>query len=964
MPADRKILAAAFAAILMLSAGPARAAIDRPSPTAPAEGAVSQFLPAFAWTPVSGADKYEFQIAADPGMNSPVLGQGKDDFFTRNTRATLTKTVPNGTYYWRVRAVGPDGAVSPWTSPRSFSKNWTLQPVTQNPTEGQTLSFPNNPVVLRWSAVPGAAQYLVSVASDPALGSLVFKYSNQDDPNGPPNVAATNAAISNSLAPGTYYWAVQPMDAEGNKGVSTPVASFGWVWPSATTPVVTDLDPSDEVYDPKFSWDPIPGAVKYEVEVNPSADFAAGSKVCCSGYTIATSLSPTKVFKDDTYHWRVRGIDPDGNAGVWNVGQVFQKTFDNVPPVTFPSIKNLHMRDNVSDPGTDLNSGTPGYQTQVPIVTWDPVHGASSYEVDVTLFQSGICNWSAVPNTPHWRDYTAVPAWTPLGDHWNNVKPYSDPLAVAHDGSIQLAVGTYCVRVRARTDRDTNGDDVYGDYTYLDDGTGNGTAFDWTGYPAPVSAGCNGGYPCSGDYLAPITGTLKRSTPYFTWNEINNAQSYFVLVSRDANFTSIVDYGFTHIPAYAPRTANAVRTYTDETTLYYWAVLPAQNYDGSLALGNPLLASADNFQKQSLAPNLLFPAAGQLFYDQPTFRWSPADGARRYRFQVATDPSFSNLLDDITTNATSYSSNSTYPADTVLYWRVRADDENLTGLTWSANGMFQKKLASPTPSSQNPHSGEMLPVWAWSPVQGASSYDISVDQPDGSHHYFSGFRTPAASFIKMTGTGVFSWRVRAEFPSSTGPDTPGPYSATQTFTRTIGEPVNLHTDSALDHVLLSWDLRLYARQYKVQIASDPSFSHRIEETTTDNASYAPAMTQSGYSAGGTLYWRVAAIDEDRNQGDWSPAQTISLQPRMRLSVSGVARRGRKGRLTVRVSMYNGTPLAGVNVRVTGKGVKAKSGRTNARGKLVFTLKPRRKGTLTFRATKAGYQTAFTTMRVR
>src|SRR5438874_490520 len=695
MPADRKILAAAFAAVLMLSAGPARAALSRPTQTAPAEGAVSQFLPAFAWTPVSGADKYEFQIAADSGMNSPVLGQGKDDFFTRNTRAALLKTVPNGTYYWRVRTVGPAGSVSARTSPRSFTKSWTLQPVTQTPGQGQTLSFPDNPVVLRWSAVPGAAQYLVSVASDAALGSLVFRYSNQDDSNGPPNVAATNAAISNALAPGTYYWAVQPVDAEGNKGVSTPVVSFGWVWPSATVPVVTDLD-----------------------------------------------------------------------------------------------------------------SGTPGYQTEVPLVTWDPVHGASSYEVDVAPYQSNICNWSAPFNAPHWRKDTAVPAWTPLGDSWNNVKPYSDPISVGNDGSIQLAPGTYCVRVRARTDRDTGNQDVYGDYTYLDDGTGNGTAFEWTGYPTPVSGGCNGGYPCSGDYLTPITGSLNRHTPYFTWNSMSvpggaPAQSYFVLVAKDANFTTIVDYGFTHIPAYAPRLGNAIRTYSDETTSYYWAVLPAQNYDGGLSLGDPLLASADNFQKQSLAPNLLFPAAGQLFYDQPTFRWSPADGARRYRFQVASDTSFSNLLDDVTTDGSSYSSNTTYPADTVLYWRVRADDENLVGLSWSATGMFEKKLAAPVPSSQNPTSGDMLPVWAWSPVQGASSYDVSVDSPDGTHHFFTGFRTPVVSFIKMTGTGVFSCRVRAEFPSVSGPDTPGPYSATQTFTRTIGEPLNLHTDSALDHVLLS-----------------------------------------------------------------------------------------------------------------------------------------------------------------
>jgi hypothetical protein len=965
MPNDRKLLAAAFAAIIMLTAGPARAALDRPTPTAPAEGAVSTFLPVFAWTPVSGADKYEFQIAADPGMNSPVLGQGQDDFTTRNTRATLVKTIPNGTYWWRVRSIAADGSVSPWTQPRSFTKNWNSQPALQTPSDGQTMSFPAQPVVLRWSAVPGAAEYLVSVASDPALGSLVFRYSNQDDPNGPPNVAANSAAIANALAPGTYYWAVQPVDAEGNRGVQTPVASFGWVWPSTTTPVVTDLNPDAEVYDPKFSWNPVPGAARYEVEVNPTPDFSPGSKVCCSGTTIATSLSPTKVFTDNLYHWRVRAIDPDGNAGVWNVGPDFQKTFDNVPPTTFPSVKNLHMRDNLNDPGTDLDPGTPGYQTQVPIVTWNPVPGASSYEVDVAPYQSNLCNWSAPASQHHWRVDTAVPAWTPLGNGWNNVKPYSDPMSVANDGSISLVSGTYCVRVRARTDRDTGNQDVYGDYTYLDDGTGNGTAFNFTGYPASESAGCAGGYPCNTDYLTPLHGSMNRLTPYFTWNQIGSAQSYFVLVSRDANFTDLVDYGFTHVPAYAPRTANTVRTYTDEGTSYYWAVLPAQNFDGSLALGDPLQANAADFQKQSLPPNLLYPSASQVFYDQPTFQWSPVDGARRYHFQVASDASFSNLLDDLTTDATSYSSNTTYPADTVLYWRVRADDENLTGLTWSATGMFQKGLVAPTPSSQNPASGEMLPVWSWSPVQGASSYDVSIDSPDGSHHYYSGFRTPAVSFIKMTGTGVFQWRVRAEFPTTSGSETPGPYSPTQTFTRTIGQPVNTHTDSDPNHVLLSWDLRLGARQYKVQIASTPDFSRRVEETTTDNAAYAPTMTQYGYNAGGTLYWRVAAVDQDRNQGDWSAVGQIQMLPRMRLSVTGTARHGKRSRFSIRVEKFTGGALAGAVVRVTGPGVRGKSGRTNARGKLTLVLRPGRRGTkLSFRATKAGYQAAYVTVKVR
>jgi hypothetical protein len=150
----------------------------------------------------------------------------------------------------------------------------------------------------------------------------------------------------------------------------------------------------------------------------------------------------------------------------------------------------------------------------------------------------------------------------------------------------------------------------------------------------------------------------------------------------------------------------------------------------------------------------------------------------------------------------------------------------------------------------------------------------------------------------------------------------------------------------------------------VQVASDESFSTRIEETTTDNATYAPLMTQSGYSAGGTLYWRVAAVDEDRNQGDWSQAQTIRLQPRLRVSVSGAVKHGHRSRLSVNVSTFTGKALKGVRVRVTGKGFKARSGKTNARGKVVFTLKPKRKGKLTVRVTKAGYQPAYATVKVR
>src|SRR5918998_3186644 len=108
MAANLRVVSGALvaAALVLAAAAPTPAAtLAAPTPLSPAAGASAQTLPAFGWSAVAGAARYEFQFAADVGFNSPVLGRGEDQFFTKNTRATLKKTVPNGTYFWRVRSV-------------------------------------------------------------------------------------------------------------------------------------------------------------------------------------------------------------------------------------------------------------------------------------------------------------------------------------------------------------------------------------------------------------------------------------------------------------------------------------------------------------------------------------------------------------------------------------------------------------------------------------------------------------------------------------------------------------------------------------------------------------------------------------------------------------------------------------------------------------------------------------------
>jgi hypothetical protein len=948
-----RLTLAALAVAALAVAAPAQGALTAPVLLNPGAGATVEALPSFAWAPVAGADSYEFQVAADQNFNSPVLGRGEGSFVTRNTRATLKKTLPNGTYWWRVRATNKAGDASSWTAPRSIRKFWTATPSSLTPGSGFPFTFPGDPISVGWTPVPYAASYMFSLASDPGLANIVMNAGQ------PVETWATNFAPAFTLLPsGTYYWNVVPVDSEGNLGAASPVTAFTWSWPSVTTPHVTDLVAADEFYDPQFYWDAVQGATKYEVEVNSSIDFAPGAKVCCSQLTTSTALSPTVVFRDNTYYWRVRALDAAGNAGVWNRGPDFVKTFDKVPPVTAPSIKNLHMRDNLADPGTDIDAGTPGYQTNVPLLKWDTVPGASSYTVDVAPFTTGICNWGT-----GWRVTTSVPSWSPLGYGWNFIKPYPDATQMAYDTAGLATNQEYCARVRARGERDTTSQDVYGDFTYLENGSG--WAFQWSGYPTggACTPSCNVGYLGANDYVFPAGGTLTRLTPLVTWRPLPGKQSYFVLVSKDANFSNIVDYGFTQVPAYSPRNFLRPTTYSDETTLFYWAVLPATNFDGSGAVGNPLAAAASNFQKQSIPPALTQPADGALLTQQPVFRWTQVEGARRYRFQVAQEPTFAAPIEDVTTAATSYTPFATHPADTTLYWRVRADDENLIGLNWSSVRTFQRKLPTPTPSAGNATSGDFTPAWSWSNVTGASGYTFAMDGPDGSHKEWANLRMSSVAFVYLYGPGIWRWRVRAEFPKTYGFET-GPWSTYVPFTRTLSEPSGAATSSSGNHVLLSWNWKLGVKDFRVQISQRPDFATTLEDVTTDNTSYAPVLTHPYYVMGGSFYWRVAGRDKGFNVGDWTQAQRIDISQRLRVAVNRPALRKRWTRVVVTVSDPTLKVVANARVRVSGAGIRAKVGRTNGRGKVSFRVRPRKRGKLIFSATKAGYAAGTLSMRVR
>jgi len=958
------LAAALLACAAVLGAGTADAAAARPSAprlASPADGARVEALPSFAWRRAPRATRYEFQLSADRAFESIVGGPG-GSFQTANTFATVDKAAADGTYYWRVRAIDKANKSGRWSQVRQIIKNWSTAPALVAPAEGATISYPSTPLVLRWNPVQRAYKYLVNIATDPSMGHSVLGVNGQGVESSGPVFSPPTA-----LAAGRYYWTVTPLDAEKHRGTSSAVSSFDRVWPSGTTARVSDLftvgDPGNRVFDPQFSWDPVPGAASYQVEVNPSQDWAVGSKVCCDESATGTSLSPLALLPNNTYYWRARAIDADGNAGVWNVGPAFKKGFDDVA-APLATVTGLRVRDNVADRVPPIDpSGLP--TTDAPVIRWDPVVGASSYEIQVAPWD-GFCNWTAtLANAPNATTATtSTTAWAPLG-----YTVVSRPLGAAAP-IVTTSVWklwqdeSYCVRVRARTDRDAKFGDIVSDWTQIG-GLGS-PAFH---YASRFPDGCTGADESTatpGDaYHEPASGSFTPRMPLFTWDWVPGACGYFVVVARDADFTKIVDVAFTNYPAYAPRGPLGSLTYTDETTSYYWAVMPTRDTNGEGLSTQPQEDAPQTFQKRSIPPTLLSPSPGADVTSQPSFHWTGTEGALDYRIQVDDDPTFGNPIDDVKTHSTGFTSTKTYPADTVLYWRVRADAENVSGgavgLDWSDTGTFRRRLAIPTPAADNPAGGEVIPALTWSPVTSAVSYDLHVEQADGTKRDFN-LRSSAFTPTAFYGTGVWRWQVRANFRSGFA-NVAGGYSSLVPFTRHIATPTGLKTTRDNGGALLSWQPAPMAKQYRVQISTSDSFSTVIDQATIDGTSFAPHMNQPQYAVPGPLYWRVAVLDEGGNAGGWAMAPLRSPLP-LRVRVSGKLRHGRTGTLRVKVTDTRGRALKGASVKASGKGLTTRTARTGTRGTATLRLRPRSKGVVAIQVSLRSYTTRTLSLRVR
>ncbi len=164
---------------------------------------------------------------------------------------------------------------------------------------------------------------------------------------------------------------------------------------------------------------------------------------------------------------------------------------------------------------------------------------------------------------------------------------------------------------------------------------------------------------------------------YFSWNEVENAETYIIQLAQNENFEDCLEFWIeeTYFTAYALEFA----------TTYFWRVLAAN--DDAESQWSEVWQFTTEAGPFLPAPNLLLPANGAVLRNPNNlnFSWNLIDGATYYSIEVADNIDFEDSWIEWTqeNNYTFFN----FYAHTTYFWRVIAANDE-TESEWSGSWQF------------------------------------------------------------------------------------------------------------------------------------------------------------------------------------------------------------------------------------------------------------------------------------
>lgn len=273
--------------------------------------------PVVAWTKVKNAVSYLIQLSKDPDFKDPVAYNVKSE-------SIAWSDYKPGEWNVRVFATNADGLKSPPSQPGKLRIALTdpvLNPIAPIKVHGtkELRTPPEREFKARWTEIPFADSYVLEVSTTKNFAAPVKLQTR-----------APASAVKVS-EPGSYYFRVQALDAEGNpltKISATKETEYEWVNP-ATAPVLTEPFDKASIFlqttqEPFIwlEWKRSEDADFYQIQVATDKDFKnkiVSEKLFETKYLLQQKIPTGKIY------WRVRSvIEKSRQVSDWSNPRHFQ----------------------------------------------------------------------------------------------------------------------------------------------------------------------------------------------------------------------------------------------------------------------------------------------------------------------------------------------------------------------------------------------------------------------------------------------------------------------------------------------------------------------------------------------------------------------------------------------------------------------------------------------------------------
>ncbi|MBU1064655.1 T9SS type A sorting domain-containing protein [bacterium] len=348
--------------------------------------------PLFRWNPAIDTDvrdriKYRVQISRDSTFTNT-------RFITQDSRYHLTQIrlktglVENTTYFWRVRSIDLEDALSPWSRINQFTVNqYNEAPnsaiITVSPND---LTEINESHTFKWRPVfdpdPGdSVRYLLEIDRAGRFDSPIIRHTIKSIIHAADFCKSDTLSYTLSSIPDNerlqdnqlYYWRVIALDKFNING-PTPEISPRFIYNQVNDPpeiVKSGFIPSDEQTvksrQPFLRWDPASDpdfsdmqfSIYYQIQLSPDALF---SEENCSVYQTNPSENryhlSEPLAENKKYFYRVRAVDSHGAQSAWSTINSF--ITNEIPEPPAPVSGGFIPKDSII------------VTTSEPMITWLP----------------------------------------------------------------------------------------------------------------------------------------------------------------------------------------------------------------------------------------------------------------------------------------------------------------------------------------------------------------------------------------------------------------------------------------------------------------------------------------------------------------------------------------------------------------------------------------------------------------